>query len=109
MVLASLTLKNDYWETIHLQDDDIEAIYHHLLEIETPLTVKELVGVLVDEVSADERDDDGVGPIAAPFIKGTLDGAEEKPPVQRDEQAAQAKYPAPGPIGHGRLLGVVAG
>ena len=68
MVLASLTLKNDYWETISLQEDDIEAIYHHLLEIETPLTVKELVGVLVEnrlereQIAAEKKRGEGGKP-----------------------------------------------
>lgn len=47
MVLALLTLKPDYWETISLHEDDIESIYNHLLEVETPLTVIELVRILV--------------------------------------------------------------
>jgi len=48
MVLASFTLKTDYWETISFQEEDIEAIYNHLLEVETPMTVMELVGILVE-------------------------------------------------------------
>ena len=48
MVLATFTLKPDYWETISLQEDDIEEIYHHLLEVETPLTVIDLVKILVE-------------------------------------------------------------
>jgi hypothetical protein len=55
MVLASFTLKNDYWETISFQEDDIESIYHHLLEAETPLTIMELVGLLVENRLDRER------------------------------------------------------
>jgi len=68
MVLASLTLKNDYWETIDLQDEDVEEIYHHLLEIETPLTVQELVSVLVENrlererVAAEKKSSEGGKP-----------------------------------------------
>lgn len=55
MVLTSFTLKNDYWETISLTEDDIELIYHHLLEVETPLTVIELARVLVENRLEIER------------------------------------------------------
>ncbi len=49
MVMASLSLREDYWETFNLQEDDIEFIYNYLLEIETPLTPNELVAALVKE------------------------------------------------------------
>jgi hypothetical protein len=48
MVLTTLSLKNDYWETVALDAADIERIYGYLLEIETPLTPLELVRVLID-------------------------------------------------------------
>jgi hypothetical protein len=49
MVMASLSLREDYWETFDLQEEDIEFIYNYLLELETPLTPKELVAALVEE------------------------------------------------------------
>ena len=49
MVIASLSLRDDYWETFDLQEEDIEFIYNHLLEIETPLTPEELVTAIVEE------------------------------------------------------------
>jgi hypothetical protein len=49
MVMATLSLREDYWETFDLQEEDIEFIYNHLLEIETPLTPNELVAALVEE------------------------------------------------------------
>lgn len=55
MVLKSFSLKSDYWETFDIQNSDIEALYHHLLEIETPLSVEELVKVLIDHRLEDER------------------------------------------------------
>lgn len=55
MNLASLILRNDYWDTLDLQDEDIEHLYSHLLEIETPLSAQELVGVLVEGRLARER------------------------------------------------------
>lgn len=48
MVLTTLSLKNDYWETVDLAEADLERIYDHLLEIETPLTPKELSMVLIN-------------------------------------------------------------
>ena len=49
MVMASLSLREDYWETFDLQEEDIEFIYNYLLEVETPLTPNELVAALVEE------------------------------------------------------------
>jgi hypothetical protein len=49
MVMATLSLREDYWETFNLQEEDIEFIYNYLLEIETPLTPSELVVALVEE------------------------------------------------------------
>jgi len=49
MVMASTTLHEDYWENFTLQEEDIEFLYNHLLETETPLTNKELVETLVAE------------------------------------------------------------
>ena len=49
MVIATALMGEEYWETFKLQAEDIEFLYNHLLEIETPLTPKELVSALVDE------------------------------------------------------------
>lgn len=49
MVMAPLSLREDYWESFELQDEDIEFIYAHLLEVEEPRTPKELLEVLVAE------------------------------------------------------------
>ena len=48
MVVATLTLNENYWEDFILLEDDIEIIYNHLLEVETPLTPEELISVLVE-------------------------------------------------------------
>ena len=45
----SFSLREDYWDNFQLQDDDVEFLYNHLLETETPLTSKELVVALVNE------------------------------------------------------------
>jgi hypothetical protein len=49
MVMVSASLREDYWQTFELRDDDIEFLYQYLLEQETPLTPDELVKVLVQE------------------------------------------------------------
>jgi hypothetical protein len=46
---ATLSLREDYWETFNLADEDREFIYNYLLEIETPLTSPELLSALVHE------------------------------------------------------------
>ena len=47
--LATSSLREDYWETFELRDEDREFIYNHLLEVETPLTSPELLSALVNE------------------------------------------------------------
>lgn len=48
MVVALYSLREDYWETFEVQREDIEHLYNHLLELETPLTPYELVSALVE-------------------------------------------------------------
>jgi hypothetical protein len=49
MVLAQFSLREDYWNSFELQDEDIEFLYNFLLDKETPLTSKELISALVEE------------------------------------------------------------
>lgn len=49
MVTISYSTKEDYWDNFKLNDDDVEFIENHLLELETPLTSKELVLSLIHE------------------------------------------------------------
>jgi len=49
MVMMQYSLREDYWDNFSLQQEDIEFIYNHLLETETPLTSKELLDLLVKE------------------------------------------------------------
>lgn len=49
MVVASMSLREDYWSTIKLQDEDIEFLYNYLLELEIPQTSQELAAALVNE------------------------------------------------------------
>lgn len=46
---VSFSLREDYWETFELQDEDNEFLYNYLLEAETPLTPSELVSLIVNE------------------------------------------------------------
>jgi hypothetical protein len=52
---ASLSLREDYWETFELKDEDREFIYNYLLEEETPLTSPELLKALVDDRIRQEK------------------------------------------------------
>ncbi|MGB9673338.1 MAG: hypothetical protein ACPL3P_04310, partial [Anaerolineales bacterium] len=47
--MASIKLDEDYWNNFRIRDQDIEFLYNHLLETETPLTTDELLGVLLTE------------------------------------------------------------
>jgi hypothetical protein len=49
MVVAQFSLREDYWNTFELQEEDIEFLYTYLLDKETPLTSQELISALVDE------------------------------------------------------------
>jgi hypothetical protein len=46
---AALSLREDYWDTFELKDEDREYIYNYLLEVETPLTPPEILNALVHE------------------------------------------------------------
>ena len=41
-------IREDYWEDLNITDDDIEALYNHLLEVGAPLTPEEMAAALVD-------------------------------------------------------------
>jgi len=49
MVIPSLSLREDYWETFELREEDVEFLYNYLLESEMPMTPQELVEILVRE------------------------------------------------------------
>jgi hypothetical protein len=49
MKSSSLSLQENYWELTQFQDTDLEFLYNHLIEVETPQTTDELLQVLVDE------------------------------------------------------------
>ncbi len=55
MVMVNYTVGEEYWENFELQDEDIEFLYNYLLELETPLTPRELVAALVRERIRQEK------------------------------------------------------
>ena len=55
MVSIPLSLPADYWQTLQIDKKDIEFLHNHLFESETPMTGKELVGVLIEERIRAER------------------------------------------------------
>ncbi len=44
-----ISLEEDYWQDFKLKDSDVEFLYNHLLELETPLTPREMAAALVRE------------------------------------------------------------
>lgn len=55
MVSIPLSIPADYWQTFQVSKKDIEFLHNHLFESETPMTGKELVGVLIEERIRSER------------------------------------------------------
>jgi hypothetical protein len=49
MTIAPLSLRNNYWQDLSITDEDLEFLYNHLLEIETPQTPQELAQTLINE------------------------------------------------------------
>ena len=48
-------ISSDYWKNLQITPQDIEFLHNHLFEIETPLTTRELVTVLIHERNRAER------------------------------------------------------
>lgn len=48
-------ISTDYWTDLQITPQDVEYLHNHLFELETPLTARELVSVLVDERIRVER------------------------------------------------------
>jgi hypothetical protein len=47
MVLKEITLPENFWNDYQIQPDDIEYLYNHLLDIETPLSTVDLLSALI--------------------------------------------------------------
>lgn len=52
---TSLKINEGYWDNFHLAGEDLEFLYNHLLEIETPQTPVELIRALVKDRIQKER------------------------------------------------------
>jgi hypothetical protein len=55
MASIPLSLPAEYWQTIQVNKKDIEFLHNYLFESETPMTARELVGVLIEERIRSER------------------------------------------------------
>lgn len=56
MASTSLSLPAEYWQTLQINKQDIEFLHNHLFESETPMSARELAGVLIEERIRAERD-----------------------------------------------------
>ena len=50
-----MTLSEEYWQSLKFTHKDIESLYNHLLEIETPRSISELTGYLVENIISNEK------------------------------------------------------
>lgn len=57
MKKLALSLVEDYWDNFNVENKDIEFLYNHLLEIETPLSNADLVKSLIIERIKQEKAD----------------------------------------------------
>ncbi len=48
-------ISTDYWTDLQITQQDVEFLHNHLFELETPLTARELVAVLINERIRAER------------------------------------------------------
>ena len=55
MASIPLTIPADYWQTLQISKNVIEFLHNHLFESETPMTARELVGVLIEERIQSEK------------------------------------------------------
>jgi hypothetical protein len=99
MSLATISLREDYWETFELKDEDREFIYNYLLEIETPLTSPELLSALVNERIRQEKNT---------IEKQRTSGGDIYIPAQTFQVKQDLVFPAFG-WQHARVLGVRPG
>ncbi len=97
--LATLSLREDYWETFELKDEDREFIYNYLLEVETPLTSPELLGALVNERIRQEK---------ITIEKQRTSGGDMYIPAHAFHEKQDLVFPALG-WQHARVLGVRQG
>ena len=87
MVSIPLKIPADYWQSFQVNKTDIEYLHNHLFESETPMTARELVGVLIEERIRAER--------AAQAEKRKADGKIYLPKDQYKD-GEQFNFPCPG-------------
>jgi hypothetical protein len=56
MVTIPLSIPADYWQSFKVNKTDVEFLHNHLFDCETPMTARELVGVLIEERVRTERE-----------------------------------------------------
>jgi hypothetical protein len=56
MASVPVSFPSDYWTSFQINSADVEFIQNHLFEVETPLTAKELLTVLVEERIRKEKE-----------------------------------------------------
>lgn len=56
MVLKEITLPENFWINYQIQLDDIEYLYNHLLDIETPLSAADLLSALLTHIIIREKE-----------------------------------------------------
>ncbi len=56
MVIAPLSLQQQYWEDFTVTEKDLEFLYSYLLEVEKPQTTEELLAALVKERIQQEKE-----------------------------------------------------
>lgn len=99
MVMATIKLDEDYWQSFQLRDQDIEFLYNTLLETETPLTTDELLELLLTERIRQEK-------LAIEAQRSQ--GCEVYFPKDRYQQGQELVFPALG-WRKGKVLDVRAG
>ena len=55
VMVSDLLISTDYWTDLQITQQDVEYLHNHLFELETPLTARELVTVLINERIRSER------------------------------------------------------
>ncbi len=50
-----MNLKESFWQDLKISESDLETIYNHLLEIETPQTISELANFLIKNKISEEK------------------------------------------------------
>jgi len=55
-MIKQLGIRADYWDKFSFTESDLDFLYNHLIEIETPLTTSELLSALIDERIRLEKD-----------------------------------------------------